>query len=291
MYILPIGILHGLQGHDLVARGVDDFDAVANSKAVFHLYLQPTIARFGFADLAHELAALRLRTAGFVVLVGVGRATLQKAGGIAPVAQAFQLGNQLGVEWSACHGIVDGAAVNLRRAADVIQAFGAPFDLERIHADPGQALHILYGAQILAVHDVGAVLVFHDGHQFARATNFFDQVHLVGQRVAHAIACGGWLAAAGGKVFFGAFALGLEIEIFFELAANGIARVAVHIRLVRGVIPAASIGASALIGITPVEVAAEQAAPAVGNAQRAVHEHFQLHIGAFLPDFFHFVQA
>ena len=68
LYILPIGILHGLQGHDLVARGVDDFNAVANSKAVFHLYLQPAIACFGFADFTHELAALRLRTAGFVVL-------------------------------------------------------------------------------------------------------------------------------------------------------------------------------------------------------------------------------
>jgi hypothetical protein len=94
------------------------------------------------------------------------------------------------VEGAACYGVVNGAAVDLRCTADVIQALGAPFDLERIHADFDQALYILYRAQVFAVHDVGAVLVFHDGHQLAGAACFFYQVHLVGCRVALAVACG-----------------------------------------------------------------------------------------------------
>jgi hypothetical protein len=67
------------------------------------------------------------------------------------------------------HGVVDGAAVDLGGARDVVLALGAALDLERIDADLHQALHMLHGAQVLAVHDVGAVLVFHDGHQLAGA--------------------------------------------------------------------------------------------------------------------------
>ncbi len=56
------------------------------------------------------------------------------------------------------------------------------------------------------------------------------------------------------------------------------------------VVPAAGIGATALVGIAMVEVAREQAAPRVGNAQRAVHEDFELGVRAFLADLRDFVE-
>ena len=56
------------------------------------------------------------------------------------------------------------------------------------------------------------------------------------------------------------------------------------------VIPTAGISASALIRVAVVEVAGEQAAPGVGNAQGAMHEDFKLNIRAFLPDFSHFIE-
>ena len=78
---------------------------------------------------------------------------------------------------------------------------------------------------------------------------------------------------------------GLEVEVAFHLLRNGFARGGVDVGVVRGVVPAAGVGAGALVGVAVVEVAAEQAPARVRNAQRAVHKHFQLHVGAFLADF------
>src|SRR5256885_12454720 len=58
----------------------------------------------------------------------------------------------------------------------------------------------------------------------------------------------------------------------------------------RLVVPAAGIGAGALVGIAPVEVARQQAAARVGDAQRAVHEDLDLHVRAFLADLLDLVQ-
>ena len=71
-----------------------------------------------------------------------------------------------------------------------------------------------------------------------------------------------------------------------------------HIAIVAGVagivnlvIPATGIGTGALVGVAVVEVARQQAAPGVGNAQRAMDKHFDFHVRAFLTDFRHFVQT
>ncbi len=50
------------------------------------------------------------------------------------------------------------------------------------------------------------------------------------------------------------------------------------------VLPAAGIGAAALVGVTLVDVARQQAAPGIGHAQRAVDEYLQLHGGDFATD-------
>ena len=43
---------------------------------------------------------------------------------------------------------------------------------------------MLHRAQVLGVHDVGAVLVFHHRHQFARTVLLFEQIDFVRQRMA-----------------------------------------------------------------------------------------------------------
>ena len=55
-------------------------------------------------------------------------------------------------------------------------------------------------------------------------------------------------------------------------------------------VPATAVGATALIGIAVVEVAREQAAAGIRDAQGAVDEDFQLHVGAGLADLGDLVQ-
>ncbi len=47
------------------------------------------------------------------------------------------------------------------------------------------------------------------------------------------------------------------------------------------VLPATGVGAGTLVGVPVVHVAGQQTAPGVGNAERAVHKHLKLHLGAF----------
>ena len=143
--------------------------------------------------------------------------------------------------------------------------------------------HSLDGAQVFAVHDVGAVLVFHDRHELAGAAFFFEQIDLVGSRVPLP-------AAAGGK---GGFGLGLglaKIEVGpHARQRNRLARDRVQLRGLGAVLPAAGVGAGALVGVAAVEVAAQQAAARVGDAQRTVHEHLELDFGALVADGIDFV--
>ena len=68
-----------------------------------------------------------------------------------------------------------------------------------------------------------------------------------------------------------------------EPAGHDVAAV-IHVRVFHRVVPAAGVGAHALVGVAVVEVAGEQTAPGVGDAQRAVHEHLQFDVGAGLAD-------
>jgi len=135
------------------------------------------------------------------------------------------------------------------------------------------------------VHDVGAVLIFHDGHQLARAAHLFNQIDLVGLGVALAAAAGA------GELAVRLLACLREVEALLHALRQGLAGVGVHGGFVRLVFPAAGVGAGALVGVAAVEVTAEQATARVGNAQRAMNEHFQFHVRAFLADLLDLVQA
>ena len=91
---------------------------------------------------------------------------LIEAVGITAAGQTFQVRQQFRIKRAACQNVIDRAAVNLGGTGYVIQRFGAAFDLERVDADFHQPFHVFNRAQILAVHDVGAVLVFQDWHHF-----------------------------------------------------------------------------------------------------------------------------
>ncbi|MNO90206.1 hypothetical protein D3C76_817110 [compost metagenome] len=56
------------------------------------------------------------------------------------------------------------------------------------------------------------------------------------------------------------------------------------------VLPAAGVGAGALVGVALVDVTGEQAAAGVGHAQRPVDEDFQLHLGHLHADLFDLVE-
>ena len=167
--------------------------------------------------------------------------TLVEAVGVAAVGEAFEFAQQFGGERLAGHRVVDRLAIGLAGARHVVGTLGAPFDLQGIDADFHQPVHVLDGAQILRVEDVGAVLVFLDRHQFAGALLLFEQDFLI----------------AGGMQL---------------------------------VIPAAGIGATALVRVAMVEVAGEQAAAGVGDAQRAMDEDLEFDVRALLADFSDFVE-
>src|SRR5471032_2948233 len=98
-----------------------------------------------------------------------------------PTAKRFltsTLAQQSDVEWPSGHRVVGRLAVDLGRARRVVQRLGAALDLERGDADLDQPLDVLDRAQVLGIHDVGAVLVFRDGHKLARPFGFLDQVGL-----------------------------------------------------------------------------------------------------------------
>ena len=193
---------------------------------------------------------------------------------IATVGQAFEAVAEAGVEGTTGEGVVDGAAVELRGACRVVEGFGAPFDFQAVHADFYQFANVLDGAQVAAVHDVGAVFVFGDFHVFAGAVFFFEVIDAVGERVAFAhVGDAGERVRAEDEVGGGD-----EFALFFFGRAVGL------------VFPAAGVGAGALVGVAVVEVAGKQAAAGVGHAQRAVDEDFQLHVGAALADFFDFFE-
>jgi hypothetical protein len=121
---------------------------------------------------------------------------------------------------------------------------------------------MLHGAQVLGVHDVGAVLVLEGGHLLIGTVGFLQQEHLVGR-----------CADSQGR---------------FRLKQDDVARGVFH-RRGRLVFPAAGIGAGALVGIALVHIAREQAPSGIGHAQGTVHKHFQFHgrhLLANLTDFF-----
>ena len=112
---------------------------------------------------------------------------------------------------------------------------------------------MLDGAQVLRVHDVAAVLVFVDRHQLAGPLFFLEQPAAGVRR---------GLVPASVDVAGGILLAGME-----------------------PVVPAARVGAAALVRVAMVEVAREQAAARIGDAQRAMDEDFELDVGALLADF------
>ncbi|MNN03335.1 hypothetical protein D3C81_1160210 [compost metagenome] len=117
---------------------------------------------------------------------------------------------------------------------------------------------MLHGAQVLGVHDVGAVLILERGEQLAGTAAVLQHQRLAGRR-----------ADTEGRHDLAQFVL-----------AGGVGLV----------LPAAGVGAGALVGVAAVDVAGQQAAPGVGHAQRAVDEHFQLHARYPLADLGDFLQ-
>ena len=257
-----------------VAARLDDFDAVAGFEVVFRFDGGKSGRGVVGDDFADELLGGGVGGAAGVVLLCLDLPADEETVGVATVGESFQFAVERRVESAPGVGIVNRLAVELRGARRVVEGFGAPFDFQAIDADAHQFADVFDGAQVTAVHDVGAVFVFGDFHVFAGAVFFFEVVNAVGEGVALTrIGEPGERVRAEDEVGGGD-----EFALFFFRAAVGF------------VFPAAGVGAGALVGVAVVEVAGEQAAARVGHAQRAVDEDFQLHVGATLADFFDFFQ-
>jgi hypothetical protein len=89
-------------------------------------------------DVADIEAAAGFGAAAQVVLVVAVGVALEEAGGVAAVGEAVELADQLRVEGPPGDGVVDGLAVALAGARDVVGRLGAALDLQRIDADLGQ---------------------------------------------------------------------------------------------------------------------------------------------------------
>ena len=110
---------------------------------------------------------------------------------------------------------------------------------------------------------------------------FFQQIDLIGQRVALAAAHG-----AGELAVISVFARFAKAKAWLHGRGRASPVLGIDSGVVRFVFPAAGVGAGALVGVAPVEVARQQAAARVGNAQRAVHEHSSSMSGGIPGGFF-----
>src|SRR5690606_12148444 len=246
---LPMAVLQRFQNEAVIAGGGHEFHPVAQGKAILYLDAQPVILLLQY--LADELVTAHAGVAALVVLIHPRWMAAVEALGIAAVGQARQIGQQGHVEGPAGHGIVDRLAVGLHGTGDVEMGLGAALDLQRVDAHLDEPGYMLNRPQVLGVHDVGAVLVFLDGHLLVGLVALVEQVQRLGLGLHHQrldIAFGG---------------LPGRLQIVF---------------------PAAGVGAGALVGIAVVEVARQQAAPGVGDAQGSMNEDLQFHVRALATD-------
>ena len=132
-------------------------------------------------------------------------------------------------------------------------ALGAAFDLQRVDAHVHQARHAPHCAQVPGIHDVSAVLVLAGRHVLALAMSFLQQHRLAG--------------VSGLRLVYGDDVAGFCL-----------------LRCVDVVLPAAGVGAGALVGVPVGHVSGQQAAAGIGDTQGAVNKDFQLYLGTPLAD-------
>jgi hypothetical protein len=113
---------------------------------------------------------------------------------------------------------------------------------------------MLERTQVLAIHDVGAVLILADFHQLTGSAPLLDQIGVFGERMTRHLACAGQRRTSVRHST-------AEVEVNLLQLAGAIGAAAMQL-----VVPAAGIGASALVGIAMVEITGQQAAARVGNA-------------------------
>ena len=116
---------------------------------------------------------------------------------------------------------------------------------------------MLNGAQVLGIHDVAAVLVLKHRHQFAWPLWVLDQRRVLLPALCHVLR---------------------RDQIATGVSAGRVGPV----------VPATGVGTGALIGVAPVEVARQQTASGIGDAQGTVNEGLDLQgraLGTDLGDF------
>ena len=112
---------------------------------------------------------------------------LIEAVGVASLRKILKLTQKRRVKRSSGKCILNRHPVDLGSTGDVVEGFCSTFDLEAIDTNFNESLNVLDGPEVLRVHDIGAMLIFEDRHQFARTIFFLKKVDFICQRMPNLI--------------------------------------------------------------------------------------------------------
>ena len=283
-------VLDMLEDETTIATRQHQLHAIPHLEAVLDVDLENAAVGVVADHLADKLLVHPHRVATLIVLVLVVDMTAIEALRVAAVGEVVEFIHQTHVEGTARHGVIDGPTIDLGGARNIVVGLGAPLDLQRGDAHLGEPRHVLHGTQILGVHDIGAVLILEDRHQLTGACGILDQ----GRELILPL----YPTGRGRAVARAATARCDQPALAAPLArcpdtAGGMGRGRVGRHQVAGlvvgrrhgvVLPAAGVGAGTLVGVAVIEIAREQAASGVGDAQGTVHEGLDLEIGALGTD-------
>ena len=119
------GILHAADALHVVAGRMQAFHGIAQGEAVLDGNFHQAAGGVEGDGIADILALVRFGVAAQVVLVIGVVVALVETVGVTAIGQVLQFAEQTGIEGAAGDGVVDGLAVGLAGAGDVVGALGA----------------------------------------------------------------------------------------------------------------------------------------------------------------------
>ena len=123
-------IFHAADGAHQIALGMHAFDTIPEAEAVLDFNFHQTALCIKAGCIAGILAAVGFGMTAQVILVfGIVMALVETIG-VPAVRKVFEFAQQAGIKGAAGNRIVDGLAIGLAGAGDVVGALGPAFDLQ-----------------------------------------------------------------------------------------------------------------------------------------------------------------
>ena len=240
------------QQHSLARDGRDKLQHLTGDQFVLHLHQKGILCHLG-----DNPGIFPLRQGGgvFVIMSVIGQPALMEGQAVAAIAHRLQLAHiGFGVPvFRVCVVVINRHAVGTGDDGAVVFRLAASLNLETVNADLQVFVQLWHDAEIFGIEDVGAARVFLNRHQLTGAAALFQQ------EFEHIGVVIGDL-----KILHGAV-----------LQAHA-----------EAIVPAAGIGAIALIGTAFGHKVRQQAAAGIGHAHGPMYKGLQLDIRAFFADLF-----